>query len=539
MKKLLLLMLAALPCAAAAQTQTSPQTPPTFREAVEVRVMDLDVVVTDSRGKPVPDLTRQDFTVRVDGKNVPIDYFARVEEGTIHAPDLATASPERVLAEYRKGQDAYVPRHFLIYVDIGHLSPGYRRRGIEALKDLVTRLGPSDTGRVVLFDRRAKNLTEWTSSKETLLEALSRIESAGVGMSRLMNEQQTLRQIDSSNSRSSRAFAARGYAEQERTEVKTMLDDMNAELATLTALPGKRAFLFVTGGFETQPGAAMLQYALGGLTLQAFDTRSTQEEINALVRRANASDVTFYTVDARGLTAEGTTASNDDPLASRPGVSFFAREDSQTGLRQLAQQTGGVALVNSNDLQTGLTRIYEDSSTYYSIGVNLSRLPGRGYREIRVDVARPGVVVRARRGFAPQSAAERGRDVAQAALRTNVQYQAIPVTMKVAPTTKLKKYYGVPILVNVPASALTFVQEGGSSRAVAELYIGAIDDSGHMSDISRDEVSFTLPPNAPPDAPLQYTTTLQMRKGNARIVVNLRDKVTGKMGTAKADLRVE
>jgi len=82
------------------------QTPPGFHEEVEVRVMDLDVVVTDKAGRPVPDLKREDFTVRVGGKVVPIDYFARVEEGAIHAPDLATASPDQILTGYRQEDEA-------------------------------------------------------------------------------------------------------------------------------------------------------------------------------------------------------------------------------------------------------------------------------------------------------------------------------------------------------------------------------------------------------------------------------------------------
>src|SRR5713101_7472368 len=395
MKKVaLVVLLAALAAFLAAQSE---QRGPGFRETVEVRVMDLDVVVTDSKGRNVADLSRGDFLVKVDGQPVAIDYFARVDEGTIHAPDLAEASPDRVLEEYRKGTETYLPRHFLIYFDVGHVSPGLRRRALEALRDFVTRLGPSDSARVVLFDRRTKELAPWTASKETLFEALSKIES-GVGMSRLLTEQQTLRDIDLTTGRgNARAAIARSYAQQERAEVQKMLGDMGTELATLTALPGKKAFLFVSGGFEMQPGFAMSQYAFGGISLASFDLRSLATEVDAIVKRANASDVTFYTVDARGLTAEGSSASNDDPLASRPGVSFIAREDSQTGLRTLAQETGGLALVNSNDLQRGLTRVYEDTSTYYSIGVNISKLPGTGYRNVRVEVSRPGMVVRARR----------------------------------------------------------------------------------------------------------------------------------------------
>ena len=119
-----------------------------------------------------------------------------------------------------------------------------------------------------------------------------------------------------------------------------------------------------------------------------------------MIKRANASDVTFYTVDARGLTAEGGSASNDDPLANRPGVAFIAREDSQAGMQLLARDTGGLALVNSNDFERGLGRVYQDTSSYYSIGINVSRLAVSGYRDVKVEVSRPGMTVRARRGYA-------------------------------------------------------------------------------------------------------------------------------------------
>ena len=535
MRTILTIFLAALTAVAAAQDQGLPA----FREAVEVRVMDLDVVVTDSRGRTVPDLSKQDFSVKVDGKPVAIDYFTRVEEGTIHAPDLASASPERVLAEYRKGGEAYVPRHFLIFVDTGHLGPGNRNRGLEALRDFVTRLGPSDTGRVVLFDRRAKDMTPWTSSKETLLSALSRMES-GVGMSRLMTEQQTLRDIDSSRGRT-RISLAQNYAQQERVEVHQMLVDMASEVTTLTALPGKKAFLFVSGGFETQPGFAMTQYAGGrfGPSLAGFDTRNMASELDELVRRANASDVTFYAVDARGLTAEGASASNDDPLANRPGVSFIAREDSQAGMKLLARDTGGLALVNSNDFDRGLGRVYQDTSSYYSIGINMSQLPRAGYRDVKVEVSRPGLTVRARRGYGARSSAQRASDVTQAALRTNVEYRGIPVTLRLAPARKEKKYYSLPISMTLPASSLTFTPQGEGSQAKADIFVGAMDDSGNTSDIGREEAVFNLPKGAPAQAALTYVVTLQTRKGNQRIVVNVQDRISGRMGTAKADVRVE
>ncbi|HEV2063679.1 MAG TPA: VWA domain-containing protein [Thermoanaerobaculia bacterium] len=515
------------------------KTDPTFRESVEVRVMDLDVVVTDSKGQPVRDLKKEDFRVRIDGKDMPIDYFTRVEAGTIHAPDLAAASPDRVLAEYQKGGEAYVPRHFLIYVDSGHLSPGLRNRALESLRDFVTRLGPSDSARIVVFDRSPKTVTEWTTSKEQLLDGLSRM-GKSLGMSRLMTEVQTLRDIDSTNRRSMKATVARSYSDQERRAVTELLKNLDTQVSTIVPLSGKKSILFVSGGFDFQPGYAMTSYALGASAgLGAVDTRTMSAEVDAVTRRANALDVTINTLDARGLTVEGASAGNDDPLASRGGFSFFARQDSQTGLVTLARETGGLALLNSNDLQKGLSRVYEESSTYYSLGVNLSKLGAAGYRKVQVDLGKPGFEVRARRGYAILPAEDLARAGARATILTNVSYASLPVQLRIAPAHKGKKLYEMPVTVVIPTSALTFLPEGDTTRASAEIYVGAIDDSGGTSDIGREVAVFTLPKDAPGNTPLTHQLTLATKKGNYRIVVNVRDAATGKMGTAKADIRVE
>jgi VWFA-related protein len=522
-------------------TAQQPPPPPVFKESVEVRAMDLDVSVTDSKGQPVTDLTKQDFAIRVDGKPVPIDYFARVDAGSIHAPDLSTASPDRVLDVYKSGDEAFVPRHFLIYVDSGDLSPGIRNRALDQLKDFITRLGPSDTARVVLFDRRPKELTEWTSSKETLLSAVDQMEK-GVGMSRLENQLQTLRTIDSTRSRQSRLMLAQTYADQEATEIETMVRDMRVQLATLTPLPGKKVFLFVSGSLPQQPGQAMFQYAAGNFGISSLSSltniRRVDVQIADLAKVANADEVTFYTIDAKGLTGEGGSAAADDPLAFRPGVSFFARTNAQSGMLELASQTGGIALINNNDFKGGFARVYQDASSYYSVGVNLSNLPAGGYQKIDVAVDRPGVTVRYRRGYATKTEDERARDVARAALKTNVAYSSFPVRLQVGPSSKAKKQYEQPITVLLPPSALTFLPEGGEAKAAAEIYVGVVDEDGRTSDIGREEAVFTQPKQGSADA-LAYPITLQMRKGNARVVVNVRDKASGKMGTAKADIRVE
>ena len=52
-------------------------------------------------------------------------------------------------------------------------------------------------------------------------------------------------------------------------------------------------------------------------------------------------------------------------------------------MQLLARDTGGLALINTNDFDSGLSRVYQDTSTYYSIGVNVSKLPATGYRDVQ------------------------------------------------------------------------------------------------------------------------------------------------------------
>ncbi|HEY1435038.1 MAG TPA: VWA domain-containing protein [Thermoanaerobaculia bacterium] len=530
--------------------QPSPQLP-TFSESVEVRVLNLDVDVTDSKGVPVTDLKRDDFQLKIAGKPVPIEYFSAIDEGTIHAPDLATAAPEQVIETYRKGPDAYVPRNFLVFVDLGYLPPGLRNRSLNAIRDLAARLGPNDAMRVVVFNRTPTVLVDWTTSKEVVTTALTEIERQGVGMSRLQAQTQTIATIDSAGTgrraASSRLQIARQYGQEVGIEIQTMIESIRQELVTLTPLNGKRAFLFLSGGFEYQPGFVMAQYAAGSFpTLTNMNVRDISTDLAAMIQRANADQITFYTVDATGLEAAGTAASEGTPQANqigfenRPSLTFQARQDRQNGLTQMAVDTGGVALLNTNDFQGGLSRIYQQVSTYYTLGVSLSKLGITGYQKIEVTVNRPGTTVRARKGFEPLTETQRVENRARATMTTDLSYGGIPAKIETAAATPDKKYYILPITVSLPASALTFVPEGDKQVARAEFYIGSVDDKGRTSDLSRQQTSFQLPAGKPKaDALLRYSAQLQTKAGNYRIVVNIRDAASGKMGTARASVHVE
>lgn len=544
---------AALLLTAATAFAQQPAQLPTFSETVEVRVLNLDVDVTDGAGNPVTDLKREDFTVRIGGKPVPVDYFSLVNDGAIHAPDLATASPERVLSTYKQGEEtAYVPRNFLVYVDLGYLPAGLRNRALNAIRDLTTRLGPNDAIRVVVFDRSPRVLVDWTTSKELVMAELADIERQGVGISRLQTQEQTIALINGTGTGrrnlNSRMQLARQYGQEVGAEIEDMINSIDRELVTLTPLTGKRAFLFVSGGFEYQPGYVMAQYATGSFlpSMTNIDVRQIPTRLNAMIQKANEVQVTFYTVDATGLTAEGTPAGEGSPstnvfaIEQRPNLRFAAQQDRQTGMQQMAVDTGGLALLNTNDFQKGLSRIYRQVSTYYTLGVTLSKLGITGYQKVDVAVNRPGLTVRSRKGWAPMSEPQAVEARALATMETDLSYNAIPAKIETAPATPDKKYYLLPVTVLVPADTLTFVPQGDKETARAEFYIGSVDEKGNTSAVNRQETTFEIPSGKPKAGTfVRYAAQLQTKKGNYRIVVNVRDTQSGKMGTARANVHIE
>jgi len=116
---------------------------------------------------------------------------------------------------------------------------------------------------------------------------------------------------------------------------------------------------------------------------------------------ANRSNVTFYPIFARGLTVFDSSIEENVSL-QKDGESLRTRQES---MRTLAVDTDGEAIINTNNIEGGLRRIADDLSSYYLFGYysTNTKLDGR-FRSITVRVKRPGVRVRARRGYRARSA---------------------------------------------------------------------------------------------------------------------------------------
>jgi VWFA-related protein len=155
-------------------------------------------------------------------------------------------------------------------------------------------------------------------------------------------------------------------------------------------------------GTSTAGGNDRVECEADRVALSSLDHTLRLREISD---EANRGNVTFYPVYARGLVAFDSDIGPDRPPSIREDASNLRVK--QDGIRFLADNTDGSAILNTNNIDGALQRIIDDLSSYYLFGYysTNTKLDGR-FRNITVRVKRPGVRIRARRGYRGRTADE-------------------------------------------------------------------------------------------------------------------------------------
>jgi VWFA-related protein len=441
---------------------------PTFRAAANfVRV---DVYPT-AAGRMVQDLVQGDFQVFEDGKPQEISSFEHVV--------IEAGGPQETRSEPRSVQEAKDmaadprARLFVLFLDTYHVS----REGAYNVRRSLTRLldrtlGPTDMVAVMTPEMSAGSITfirhtgsigelldKWTSwgrrfeevTQPDAIEARYQLcypPTAGEtgGQSAMAREMINRRREKLTLDAVRDLVGYLGGLREERKAILMVsegwaLFSPNSTLATMVdgRVPGPRPVGVGVGGGGLTVGDSTRN--LGGASTSECDQdriRLSQEdhqiEFRSLLDEANRSNATFYPVDPRGLPVFDTPISQPQYGVAYESAALGNRLDS---LRNLASATDGIAVLNSNDIDKGLKRVVDDLTSYYLLGYYSSSAQADGrFHSISVKVKRPGVSVRARRGYRSPSKEEleavaRG---ASAASRT----EASPVTRAVASLAKIK-----------------------------------------------------------------------------------------------------
>lgn len=390
----------------AQQTPTAPsgqRGDPTFRSGVTA--VTTDVIARDKDGRFVSDLTQADFTVLEDDVPQTITSFLLVHGGRTFNLSTDQAAPEAVPegivlpASRRKVQDV-AGRVIVIFVDDIHFEPEYTphvRRLIDEISanllhdgDLVAMVssGPSSISTGLTYDRKL------------IAASAAKIRGSGLTAAEIFRNLETSQGPADVRNRAQMAFYT----------AYSLLGD-------LEAVPNKRkAFLYISSGYDFDPFAESRNSTdriMGGrfsdpqrfLQQNKDNPYFALPKINAdidlfaymreLTLSANRANVSIFSIDPRGLAGVVDAGQYIDQSEWRTFL-----QKTQSTLRFMAEQTGGLALVNINDYASEFKRIDAETSDYYVIGyASTNPDPLRRVRLIDVKAVRPGVTVAARREY--------------------------------------------------------------------------------------------------------------------------------------------
>jgi VWFA-related protein len=397
------------------QARQAPQPqpgPPQLSFKSTTTVIEVDVIVRDKDRRFVADLRASDFDVFEEGVQQQISAIYRVigpnEPGAAGtAGDASIPAPPPQLAQ----------RVLILYFDQAHIQPGgFDRAKKAALEFLKKDFRAGDVGGVVNGSTMVNK--RLTSSREELEAAVAAVTPAPETstVTRELRQWPRFRDLNEAFRVTRREpsyqggtgtaldeVVRRACAEQpsscERggtTLVEAETESKATQLVSQARLLGKQTMDTVTGlasGLARLPGRKTII-----MLTEGFFVEDSWADLRAVVGRAARASVRIYAIDARGLNRG--SAGSDILVSASPSVDGATVGDSGAdGPNSLAVDTGGYVIRNENDFGKAFTEIDRDTSSYYVIGFRTSRPLDGKFHTIDVKIRRPGVTVRARKGY--------------------------------------------------------------------------------------------------------------------------------------------
>ena len=335
---------------AASVVLTAQQQTPTFKSGIEI--FHLDVSVLDRQRQPVRGLTAADFTILEDGKPQKVVAFSAVDVPDAIAPPakwMNDVTPDVASNQFRD------QRLVLIVMDDANVpfDPRAIRNAKQIGRDVIARLGPSDLAAVV-FTQDNRRPQDFTADHAKLNAAVERST----------------------------------YGNRTPYSMLSAVETLFEAARLLIEIPERRkTLIYISGGVPVDFEEAAPQLIGPGVSMVGRELHSRLlERMSAAFAQAARANVNVYAFDVCGLRAPG-------PRPCDLSIPSLYVEFLQT----VAANTGGRAVINTNDFAPGVERVFRENASYYLLGYESGAMKGPGhYRRLEVKVNRDDVEVRAR-----------------------------------------------------------------------------------------------------------------------------------------------
>ena len=386
-----------------APSEVEGQQPPQQQQPVirsGINFIRVDVLVTDRKtGKPVTDLKESDFEVVEDNRPQTVETFRLIDMDVPTVGEMADAAPIRSLDQQEREMQRDDVRVIAILLDDYHVRRGNDMAIREKLASFVLQLNPRDLVAVVYPLTPVSDLV-FTRNHESVANALMKFEGRKFNYTPRNSYEEKYASYPAEAVEYIRTTVTLSAVRSLATHMGTLREGRKALLLVSEGMTYNVSPTLVNPNDPFAPIGRRTDPAIGGTYSQSsaefFKEAEMMTDLRYVFDAANRANTSVYTIDPRGL-APFEYDINQDVSMDRDREHLRQTTDS---LRIVADETGGRAIVARNDFLTGLRQMLQDSSSYYLLGYNstLGRTDGK-FHEIKVRVKRPGVDVRARKGY--------------------------------------------------------------------------------------------------------------------------------------------
>ena len=523
-----------------------------FGERIDIQVINVDVLVTDRDGRPVPGLTRDDFEIFDDGQPVEITNFyadaALVSASGPAAPDLS--GPTAVPADR--------PNTLAFFFDNLHLRPASRKRVLQGLSGFLKENPERAPGMAIAVPDGAgfQILHPFGGSLKTARTALKTLASMPARGIHADNDHrttlaymrdiwETLDEVDAGRVEpcgwglDQQEAAIRNYSQAVAARVERTLSSLGKLIDSLAPLAGQKTLVYISDGLEFTPGSDLLHYLnelcpqQSSRLLRVAEQRDLRRRFETLTRNANGDQVTLYTLDAPGLRSSTSMLIGDiDNPRFLPSATFdtVRRANLQNSLTFVAEETGGRALLGLNRFAEALGAIAQESGSLYSLGFQAA--PGEdgedGVRPLKVRVKdRPGLKLHYRRTYRAKSPEERLADRALGALFHGLHGNPLGLEVRRGAARRNKgNRFLVPIQLSVPLDRLTLLEDAGLHLGRLRLVLISRDREQTVSPVRQNVLDLRLTPKQLALGSYSFGFDLEMREGQHAVAFALQDEVS-------------
>lgn len=512
---------------------------PTLVESIDVRVVNVDVVVTDRAGKRVTGLTKDDFEILETGKPQAITHFSEPGNG-----EVAAGAP---LAKSRS---------FILFIDNRAMHPVLRKHVTAELATFAdTRLQPGDQATVVMWDRVLNVVTPLTDDKAAIRAGIDKVARTGSPsatkseFARVQHECSRNLQLARSGRMPMRMAYEEciAYARQETGKItgysRMVLNAMNVALTMLAGVDGKKVLVLAGTELPIEPGQDLYHWANRLFTpyLTGFDAaisqpesqeRAQKELLQTLGRSANTQEVTLYMLSVL-MPTDTTTATSPTGIEDLGG-NFHRFRNTEAAHETLARLTGGAAMPMSR-MTALLETIDADHGFHYSLGYT-PQSDVRSHRDITVRAKNRDYTVRARQSYGQKSADEQMADKVVANVFTPARRSEWPIQLRAGtPKAEGKGIYSLPIEITAPPT-LTLLPRENRLVGGFTVYVAVGSAQAALSTTFRQPNAINIAAAEEPgfrQTPLVFTATLTVREGESLISAGVVDQWSGTAGFAR------